>query len=81
MSCLECHLCSKNELVTLKEPSGGVHEDTGGDAINQVGNPDPHIISFGGSLNSHVEDNTEGFQRELVDRVDFVQVVENKVKD
>ena len=62
---LECHLSGEDQLVSFKETSGCVHEDTVGDAVRQVVHPELDVVRGCGPLDGHVEDNAEGFQRKL----------------
>ena len=56
---LEGHLCREDELVSLKQASGRVHEDRVGDAVSQIVHPDLDIVGWCGSLDGHDEDHAE----------------------
>lgn len=62
---LECHLCCKNKFVSLEQSSCRIHKHTVGNAVGQVVHPDLYILSRSCTFNGYVENNTEGFQREL----------------
>ncbi len=56
---LEGDLRGESELVTLKQPSGGVHEHRVRDAVDQVGHSLLHVLGGLGTLNGLVEHNTK----------------------
>ena len=61
-SYLEGDLWSEDELVTLKQSPGRIHEHQVGDAINEVHHSLFHILRFFGTFNCIVEHHTEGLQ-------------------
>lgn len=56
---LESKLSDVCKLVTLKQPSGGVLENRGGDALNQVQHPLFQILVWLSLQNRFLEDDTE----------------------
>jgi len=74
-------LSGEDEFVALEETSGGVHEDAVGDAVGQISDADSNVFCLRRALDGDVENDAEGFQRKLVDRIDLVEVVQDEVKD
>ena len=77
---LECHLSCEDQFVAFKEAAGGVLEHLERDRVREVLHSNGDFVVLYGSLDCHVEDNTEGLQGELVHGVDLVHVVEDEVE-
>ena len=60
---LECDLWGEDELVTLKQSPGGVHEHKVSDAVDEVLHPLFHIVGLLCTLYCIVEHHTEGLQK------------------
>ncbi len=76
---LKGHLGREDELVTLEEASRRVLVHAVRDAVGEVLHAGVDLRRLLRPLDRHVEDHAEGLQRELVDGIDLVQVVQDEV--
>ena len=52
-----------------------------GNTISQIINSGLHIICHFSSFNGNIENNAKSLETKLVDGIDIVQIIENKVHD
>ena len=78
---LKRHLSCEYQFVTFKQPSGGVNEDRIRDTIRKILASLCNVIRFDRSFNCNMEYHVEGFQRKLINWIDFKQIIENEIKN
>lgn len=71
----------KHQLVPLKESSAGVHKDRERDAVQQIPHATLEVIGRLSAGQGVFEHHAVRLQRELVHRVDAVDVVQDKIQD
>jgi hypothetical protein len=78
---LEGHLRGENQLVALEEAAARVHEDRVADALDEVDDAAGDLLGRLGLQHRLLEHDAEGLQRELINGVYRVQVVEDEVEE